>query len=176
MALVGEAGPFLDPFDPPGSDFIAISNTLTADLVTRELDGEDVTERAKAHNDLYLSTYKLNLTQYEGQYEFWQNSLVMTVKICANNILYWGTEGLLFFTTSTRTSTSWRRCVPTSSGSGGSPARRDGTPRVECARRRVAARDRADAGVPRGCSSATWRWRATSTTTRSRRSFRRPPT
>src|SRR6185437_12458602 len=86
-ALVGEAGPFLDPFYSPGSDFIAISNTLTTDLVTRELDGEDVTERAKAHNDLYLSTYKLNLTQYEGQYEFWQNSLVMTVKICANNIL-----------------------------------------------------------------------------------------
>jgi flavin-dependent dehydrogenase len=96
-ALVGEAGPFLDPFYSPGSDFIAISNTLTTDLVARELDGEDVTERAKAHNDLYLSTYKLNLTQYEGQYEFWQNSLVMTVKICANNILYWGTEGLLFF-------------------------------------------------------------------------------
>jgi flavin-dependent dehydrogenase len=95
--MVGEAGPFLDPFYSPGSDFIAISNTLSTDLITRDLDGEDVTERAKAHNDLYLSTYKLNLTQYEGQYEFWGNPLVMTVKICANNILYWGTEGLLFF-------------------------------------------------------------------------------
>lgn len=95
--LVGEAGPFLDPFYSPGSDFIAISNTLTTDLVTRELNGEDVTERAEAHNDLYLSTYQVNLTQYEGQYEFWGNPLVMTVKICANNILYWGTEGLLFF-------------------------------------------------------------------------------
>jgi flavin-dependent dehydrogenase len=95
--LVGEAGPFLDPFYSPGSDFIAISNTLSADLITRDLNGEDVTERAKAHNDLYLSTYKVNLTQYEGQYGFWGNPLVMTVKICANNILYWGTEGLLFF-------------------------------------------------------------------------------
>src|ERR1700748_373494 len=66
-SLVGEAGAFLDPFYSPGSDFIAISNTLSTDLVTRALDGEDVTERAKAHNDLYLSTYKLNLTQYEGQ-------------------------------------------------------------------------------------------------------------
>jgi hypothetical protein len=37
------------------------------------------------------------LTQYEGQYEFWGNPLVMTVKICANNVLYWGTVGLLFF-------------------------------------------------------------------------------
>jgi flavin-dependent dehydrogenase len=96
-ALVGEAGAFLDPFYSPGSDFIAIGNTLSADLITRELDGEDVTERAEAHNDLYLSTYRVNLTQYERQYEFWGNPMVMTVKICANNILYWGTECLLFF-------------------------------------------------------------------------------
>ncbi len=95
--LVGEAGAFLDPFYSPGSDFIAISNALSADLITRELDGEDVTERAAAHNDLYLSTYRVNLTQYEQQYEFWGNPLVMTAKICANNILYWGTVGPLFF-------------------------------------------------------------------------------
>ena len=49
-ALVGEAGAFLDPFYSPGSDFISISNTLSTDLITRELDGEDVTERAKAHD------------------------------------------------------------------------------------------------------------------------------
>ena len=95
--LVGEAGPFLDPFYSPGSDFISISNTLTSDLITRELDGEDVTERADAHNELFLSTYRVSLTQYERQYEFWHNPLVMTVKICGNNILYWGTVGLLFF-------------------------------------------------------------------------------
>jgi flavin-dependent dehydrogenase len=96
-SLVGEAGAFLDPFYSPGSDFIAIGNTLTTDLITRELDGEDVSERANAHDDLYLNTYRVNLTQYEGQYEFWGNPMVMTVKICANNILYWGTECLLFF-------------------------------------------------------------------------------
>ena len=53
--------------------------------------------RARAFDELYLSTYRVNLTQYEGQYEFWHNAMVMTVKICANNILYWGTECLLFF-------------------------------------------------------------------------------
>jgi hypothetical protein len=96
-SLVGEAGAFLDPFYSPGSDFIAISNTLSTDLITRFLDGEDVVDRARAFDDLYLNTYRVNLTQYEGQYEFWHNSMVMTVKICANNILYWGTECLLFF-------------------------------------------------------------------------------
>ena len=96
-SLVGDAGTFLDPFYSPGSDFIAISNTLSTDLITRFLDGEDVVERARAFDEFYLSTYRVNLTQYEGQYEFWHNAMVMTVKICANNILYWGTECLLFF-------------------------------------------------------------------------------
>jgi 2-polyprenyl-6-methoxyphenol hydroxylase-like FAD-dependent oxidoreductase len=96
-ALVGEAGAFLDPFYSPGSDFISMSNTFTSDLITRDLSGEDVTERARAHNRLYLDLYSAYLVQYEGQYEFWGNPLVMTVKICANNIFYWGTVGQLFF-------------------------------------------------------------------------------
>ena len=32
-SLVGEAGVFTDPFYSPGSDFIAIGNDLTTDLV-----------------------------------------------------------------------------------------------------------------------------------------------
>src|SRR5207253_7248716 len=81
-ALVGEAGAFLDPFYSPGSDFIAMANTLATDLATRSLDGEDVTERAKAHDDFYLNAYRVELTQYEDQYVFWGNPLVMAVKIC----------------------------------------------------------------------------------------------
>ena len=95
--MVGEAGPFLDPFYSPGSDYIAMANTFTTDLVTRELDGEDVTERAAAHDDFYLSAFRVHLALYEGQYEFWHNPLVMNVKIGGNNILYWGVYGLLFF-------------------------------------------------------------------------------
>ena len=95
--LVGEAGAFLDPFYSPGSDFIAVSNTMTTDLVTRSLDGEDVTERAKSHDELYLAAYRTHLTFYERQYEFWHNPAVMNVKIGANNIHYWGCNALLFF-------------------------------------------------------------------------------
>ena len=96
-ALTGEAGPFLDPFYSPGSDYIAMANWLITDMVTRELDGEDVAERAEAHNDLYLSAYRTHLTFYERQYEFWGNPQIMSVKIGANNILYWGVNALLFF-------------------------------------------------------------------------------
>jgi flavin-dependent dehydrogenase len=96
-ALTGEAGAFLDPFYSPGSDYIAMANTLIADMVSRELDGEDVTERAKAHEDFYLNAYRTHLTFYEQQYEFWGNPQLMSVKIGANNILYWGVNALLFF-------------------------------------------------------------------------------
>jgi flavin-dependent dehydrogenase len=96
-ALVGEAGPFLDPFYSPGSDYISIVNTLTTDLITRELDGEDVAERARAHDDLYLNLYRTGLSQYEDQYGFWGNPVVMSVKIVANTFYYWGVLGLLFF-------------------------------------------------------------------------------
>jgi flavin-dependent dehydrogenase len=95
--LVGEAGAFLDPFYSPGSDFIALSNTLATDLVTRGLDGEDVVARAEAHDDFYLNVYRVHLSQYEGQYVFWDNPTVMNVKISGNNIYYWGCLGLLFF-------------------------------------------------------------------------------
>ena len=50
--LVGEAGAFLDPFYSPGSDFIALSNTLATDLVTRELDGEDVVAACRSSRRL----------------------------------------------------------------------------------------------------------------------------
>ena len=95
--LTGEAGPFLDPFYSPGSDWIALANTFVTDLVTRELDGADVTERAAAHDDLFLGAYRTHLTFYEGQYVFWDNPSVMNVKIGGNNILYWGCNSLLFF-------------------------------------------------------------------------------
>jgi flavin-dependent dehydrogenase len=95
--LVGEAGPFLDPFYSPGSDFIAFSNTFSTDLVSRELGGEDIAERAAAHNDFFLNCYRVHLTLYENQYVFWDNPMVMNVKISANNIYYWGCLGLLFF-------------------------------------------------------------------------------
>jgi flavin-dependent dehydrogenase len=96
-ALVGEAGAFLDPFYSPGSDYISIVNTLTTDLITRELDGEDVSQRARAHDDFYLNLYRTGLTQYQDQYVFWGNPLVMSVKILANTFYYWGVLGLLFF-------------------------------------------------------------------------------
>ena len=96
-ALTGEAGAFLDPFYSPGSDYIAMSNTFITDLIVRDFDGEDIGERAKAHEDLYLGAFRTHLTFYEGQYVFWGNPQVMGAKLSVNNILYWGGNALLFF-------------------------------------------------------------------------------
>jgi flavin-dependent dehydrogenase len=95
--LTGEAGAFLDPFYSPGSDYIAMANTFITDLVERDLGGEDVTERARAHDDFFMSAYRAHLSFYEGQYEFWHNPQIMSNKIGANNIHYWGANALLFF-------------------------------------------------------------------------------
>jgi hypothetical protein len=96
-ALTGEAGAFLDPFYSPGSDFIAMSNTLVTDLIVRDLGGEDVAERVAHHNDLLLRLYRESLRWYEGQYVFWGDPQVMMAKIASNNIIYWSTHALLFF-------------------------------------------------------------------------------
>jgi flavin-dependent dehydrogenase len=95
--LTGEAGAFLDPFYSPGSDYIAMANTFITDLLTREIEGEDVTDRARVHEELFLSAYRTHLAFYEGQYGFWGNPAVMSAKIASNNILYWGANALLFF-------------------------------------------------------------------------------
>jgi flavin-dependent dehydrogenase len=96
-ALTGVSGCFADPFYSPGSDFIAMGNSLAADLIRRDLDGEDVTERTQAHNDLLLRLYEGALLWYEDQYQLWGDPQIMIAKIAANNIVYWATTALLFF-------------------------------------------------------------------------------
>ena len=46
-SCIGEAGIFLDPLYSPGSDFIAIENTITVEMIRRETDG-GLTENAVA--------------------------------------------------------------------------------------------------------------------------------
>ena len=51
-ALVGEASAFPDPFYSPGADFISLGNDFTADLIVRDLEGEDA-EATQARVELY---------------------------------------------------------------------------------------------------------------------------
>jgi flavin-dependent dehydrogenase len=95
--LTGEAGVFLDPFYSPGSDMIAISNGLICDLISRNLDGEDIEGRAQVHDRLFLSLTGIWLGIYEQQYPLMGNAQVMTAKIIWDTAFYWGVFGLLYF-------------------------------------------------------------------------------
>ncbi len=97
-ALTGVAGVFADPFYSPGSDFIARGNTYITDLVTRDLDGEDVSERAEAHSKAFLEAFDTLLDNtYTHQYELWGDAEVMSAKIMWDFIVYWATGALPFF-------------------------------------------------------------------------------
>jgi flavin-dependent dehydrogenase len=68
-SLVGEAAAFADPFFSPGSDFIGYGNVFTADLIERDLDGEDIGERLEYYNDFYQRTFEYVIAKYRDMYE-----------------------------------------------------------------------------------------------------------
>ena len=96
-ALTGEAGVFTDPFYSPGSDFIGMGNDCIADLIARDVRGEDVSARAEAFNQTYLRLFDAFIRLYEGQYPIMGNAQVMTAKITWDNGAYWAITALLFF-------------------------------------------------------------------------------
>jgi flavin-dependent dehydrogenase len=96
-SLIGEAGPFTDPFYSPGSDFIAMGNDFTADLIVRDAAGEDVRARAAFFDRTYLGMYDGFLRLYENQYPIMGQAQVMTAKIAWDNACYWAITALLFY-------------------------------------------------------------------------------
>jgi flavin-dependent dehydrogenase len=95
--LVGEAGVFTDPFYSPGSDFIAMGNDYTTDLILREIGGEDVSARVDAFNETYLRLFDAFIRLYDGQYRIMGNAQVMTAKVAWDNACYWAITARLFF-------------------------------------------------------------------------------
>lgn len=96
-ALTGEAGVFTDPFYSPGSDFIAMGNECIADLIARDVAGEDIAGRAESFNQTYLRLFDAFIRLYEGQYPIMGNAQVMTAKVSWDNGCYWGITALLYF-------------------------------------------------------------------------------
>jgi flavin-dependent dehydrogenase len=95
--LTGEAGVSIDPLYSSGGDLMAISNGLITDLVVRDRRGEDIEDRAAAHNQVYLVISDVWLAAYENQYPLMGNPKVMVAKVIWDTIIYWAVPGLLFF-------------------------------------------------------------------------------
>ncbi len=88
--LTGEAGVFADPLYSPGSDSITLSNTFIADLVIRDLDGEDIRERTERYNATYLAWFEgLVLPTYTGQYGLFGNAQLMAGKLAWDDAVRW---------------------------------------------------------------------------------------
>ena len=91
--LSGEAGVFIDPLYSPGSDYIAVSNTYITDLVVRDREGEDVTQRAEAYNGAYLMLFEQVLRSvWQDHYQEFGDAEVFAAKVTYDYVAYWGTQ------------------------------------------------------------------------------------
>jgi len=95
-AVTGDAGIFLDPLYSSGLDLVAIGNGLITDMVTRELDGEDVVARAAIDDSLFRSLTEMWLAIYRDQYTLMGTPNVMTAKVIWDIAFYWGFVGFLY--------------------------------------------------------------------------------
>ncbi|KAA0109790.1 halogenase [Mycolicibacterium sp. P1-5] len=94
--LTGDAGIFLDPLYSSGLDLVAIGNGLITDMISRELDGEDVVARAQISDTLFRSLTEMWLAVYQDQYSLMGVPSVMSAKIIWDVAFYWGFIGLLY--------------------------------------------------------------------------------
>lgn len=95
-AITGDAGVFLDPLYSPGSDFIAVGNTLIADLICKDLAGKKIRASVNFAETLYQSMFQQYLLLYREQYAVMGRPQVMVAKIVWDTALYFGYNLLLF--------------------------------------------------------------------------------
>ena len=92
-ATVGDSSAFADPFYSPGSDFIATANDLIADLVRRDLAGEDVEEMGRLYDRFMQYRFDTTLVIYEGMYPVFGSFELYEAKVffdtaCYYNLLF----------------------------------------------------------------------------------------
>jgi flavin-dependent dehydrogenase len=94
--LTGDSGVFLDPLYSSGLDLVAIGNGLITDMISRELDGENVIARSNINDSLFRSLSEMWLNIYCNQYKLMGSPAVMTAKVIWDIAFYWGFLGLMY--------------------------------------------------------------------------------
>ena len=79
--LVGEAAALLDPFYSPGSDFIAIGNTMVGKLIEEDLAGRSIAQLAPTLQSVFLTLFQNNLLTYRDQYPLFGNPRIMALEV-----------------------------------------------------------------------------------------------
>lgn len=97
-ALTGESGVFIDPLYSPGSDYIAIANTYVGDLIKRDLDGEDISERVEGYNFAFLFQFENLLKNvWQDHYQLFGDAEVYAAKLTWDYVGYWGIQALRMY-------------------------------------------------------------------------------
>ncbi len=98
-SCVGEAGIFSDPFYSPGSDMIAITNTLTGNLIREDIDGQLSNEKVQQLNDFILKTmFPDQLSYYIEGYHTFGNTQISSAKFLWDTLYYWRVYAHAFMT------------------------------------------------------------------------------
>ncbi len=96
-ACVGEAGTFPDPFYSPGTDNIGYGNSLTAQMIELDFDGQLTPEKVEDANQFYL-TYNDGITfNIQNTYNCLGNGIVMASKFLWDVVSGWTFGGLMMF-------------------------------------------------------------------------------
>jgi flavin-dependent dehydrogenase len=96
-ACVGEAGPFTDPFYSPGSDFIALGNSFTTELVRMDLAGEDHRARTREYDAFYLRFFDVACEIYRKAAPTYGSPRVLAAKVYWDDFHYWSFACQYFF-------------------------------------------------------------------------------
>ncbi|MBX3248755.1 MAG: FAD-dependent monooxygenase [Myxococcales bacterium] len=92
-ACIGDSAAFSDPFYSPGSDFIATGNDLVADMIRRDLAGEDVGERGRLYDAYMQYRFDSTLVIYDQLYPTFGSFELYEAKVffdtaCYYNLLF----------------------------------------------------------------------------------------
>jgi flavin-dependent dehydrogenase len=89
-SCVGEAGFFLDPLYSVGSDFIAITNTITVELIRQDRAGTLTEAVVEDYNRLVLKNlYPIFLSYYQGMYRTFGHAQIFASKHTWDIAVYW---------------------------------------------------------------------------------------
>ena len=92
-SCVGEAGFFLDPLYSLGSNFIAMTNTVTVEMIRREQAGALSEADVETFNRLILEIiFAIDLGFYQGTYRTFGHAQIFTPKLAWDTAMEWAFE------------------------------------------------------------------------------------
>lgn len=97
-ATVGPAGVFADPFYSPGSDFIAMGNSLSTELIRMDLSGDEgYRARADEYDGFYLRFFDVACEVYRKAAPVYGSPRVLPAKVYWDDFNYWAFVCQYFF-------------------------------------------------------------------------------